>query len=199
MLSKFNNAIFGGNAQICKKNKCFLMKMILPETQRLLLREFVADDAESLYLLNLNPEVIRYTGDIPFIDIDDAAQFLNTYDDYTQYGYGRWAMIERETSDFLGWCGLKFHPEENENDIGFRLFQKHWNKGFATEAAGACIDYGFQTLKMNSIIGRAMRENTPSIHVLEKVGLQYERPFDFHGGPGVIYRIVNSAINLQEN
>jgi len=159
------------------------------ETKRLILRQFFPEDATDLYELNLDEDVIRYTGDEPFKDVAQAAVFLKNYSDYDENGYGRWAMIEKGTGRFIGWCGLKLHPDSGETDIGFRLFKAYWNHGFATEAAKACIDYGFDTLLLNSIIGRAMATNRASIHVLEKIGLQFEKPFDFHGGPGVIYRI----------
>jgi len=162
--------------------------MIL-QTDRLLLRELNPDDAGDLYQLNLDPDVIKYTGDDAFKTVEAAAAFLKAYDDYLKNGYGRWAMIEKETGAFIGWCGLKFHADANETDIGFRLFKQYWNKGFATEAASACLDYGFKTLYIKSIIGRAMADNTASIRVLEKIGLTFEKPFEFHGGPGVIYRI----------
>lgn len=165
------------------------MKKTIIETPRLLLREFTPGDAAALFALNKDPEVIRYTGDVPFADEADAAMFIRNYSDYKKNGYGRWAMIEKETGAFLGWCGLKFHPDTGETDIGFRLHQRYWNAGFATEAAQACLDYGFSHLGLPSIIGRAMSDNKASIRVLEKIGLHYERPFDFHGGPGVIYRI----------
>lgn len=164
------------------------MKTIL-ETPRLILREFIPDDAEALFQLNSDPEVIRYTGDAPFADQAAAATFLENYKDYEKNGYGRWAMIEKETGAFLGWCGLKYHPDTGETDLGFRLLQRYWNCGFATEAAQTCLTYGFEQLGLPSIIGRAMVANVASIRVLEKIGLQFEQPFDFHGGPGVIYRI----------
>lgn len=164
------------------------------ETSRLILREFIVDDAEALYNLNGDPDVIRFTGDVPFKEVLDAVEFIATYDEYRTNGCGRWAMIGKSAAlenQFVGWCGLKFHPESGETDVGFRLSKAYWNRGLATEAAQACIEHGFMTLRLKSIIGRAMAANTASISVLEKIGMRFERPFEFHGGPGVIYRICN--------
>src|SRR6476660_4189045 len=133
--------------------KSFLTNSMILETQRLILREFELGDAETLYRLNLDPAVIRYTGDVAFDTIDDAANFIANYDDYHKNGYGRWAMIDKETAAFVGWCGLKYNADSDETDIGFRLFTNFWNTGFATEAAKACVDYGFNTLHLTSIIG----------------------------------------------
>ncbi|MFY1046382.1 GNAT family N-acetyltransferase [Chryseobacterium sp. GP-SGM7] len=164
------------------------MKKIL-ETNRLLLREFEIIDAESFYELNLNPNVIKYTGNSAFKDIDEAREFLENYSDYHKNGYGRWAVIDKFTNQFLGWCGLKYDEKLDETDIGFRFFEHFWNQGLATESAKACIDYGFKELNLKTILGRAMKENTASIKVLEKIGLQYEKDFDFDGKDGLIYKI----------
>lgn len=166
------------------------MKEIL-KTERLLLRELNPDDAENFYKLNLNPNVIKYTGNSAFKDIDKAKVFLENYQDYKLNGFGRWAVIEKSNNQFLGWCGLKYDQNLDETDIGFRFFEEHWNKGFATESAKACIDYGFENLNLKTIVGRAMSENIASIKVLEKIGLSYHKEFDFDKkNKGVIYKIL---------
>lgn len=165
------------------------MKEIL-KTERLLLRELNPDDAENFYKLNLNPNVIKHTGNSAFKDIDEAKEFLENYQDYKLNSFGRWAVIEISTNEFLGWCGLKYDQHLDETDIGFRFFEEHWNKGFATESAKACIDYGFENLNIKTIVGRAMSENLASIKVLEKIGLSFDKEFDFdEKNKGVIYKI----------
>ncbi|MCW3167145.1 GNAT family N-acetyltransferase [Chryseobacterium sp. 09-1422] len=161
------------------------------ETERLYLREFDISDAESFFELNLNPNVIKYTGNSAFKDIDEAKVFLENYSDYQRNGFGRWAVINKSTQEFLGWCGLKYSEELDETDIGFRFFEHFWNQGFVTESAKVCIDYGFNELNIKTIIGRAMKENIASIKVLEKIGLQYERDFDFDGHDGAVYSVKN--------
>ncbi|QDF01498.1 GNAT family N-acetyltransferase [Myxococcus xanthus] len=158
------------------------------QTPRLLIREFIPADAESFYLLNADPEVIRYTGDEAFADIAAAREFLRGYDHYEKYGFGRWAVIRKEDGEFLGWCGLKYSPEVDECDVGFRFFTKHWNRGYATEAARASLDYGLSHLQMKTIVGRAMKANTASVRVLEKIGMVYWKAMAFHGDEGVVYR-----------
>lgn len=166
------------------------MKTIL-ETNRLLLREFNISDAGSFYELNLNPNVIKHTGNSVFKDIGEAKKFLENYSDYQKNGFGRWAVINKSNEEFIGWCGLKYDENLNETDIGFRLFEHFWNQGFATESSKACIDYGFEKLNLKTIVGRAMKENMASIKVLEKIGLQYQRDFNFDGKEGVVYKIDN--------
>lgn len=168
------------------------MKIIL-ETDRLYLRELNIQDSEDLYNLNLNPNVIRYTGNSAFKNIEEAKQFLLYYQDYELNGFGRWAVIEKENEEFLGWCGLKYDKGKNETDIGFRFFEEKWNKGYATESAKACVEYGFEKLNLKTIIGRAMKNNIASIKVLEKIGLQFVNEFDFdESNIGLIYKIENN-------
>ncbi len=162
---------------------------IIIETSRLILREITPDDAQNFYELNLNPRVIQFTGDSAFVSIDESKNFLQNYLDYQKNGFGRWAVIEKTTNEFLGWCGLKHDSEKNETDIGFRFFEKHWNKGFATESAKACLDYGFKELQLQSIVGRAMKNNLASIKVLEKIGMSYQKEINFSGKEWVIYKM----------
>lgn len=163
--------------------------MHILETQRLLLRELKPDDAQSFFDLNSDPEVMKYTGDKAFVSVDEAHDFLSKYDHYKKYGFGRWAVIHKTDSSFLGWCGLKFSPETQEHDIGFRFFKKYWNKGYATEAAEACLRMGFEELHLPCIVGRAMKENKASIKVLEKIGLKYWKENPCGGEAGVIYKL----------
>ena len=166
--------------------------MKILETNRLFLREFSILDAHNLFELNNDPQVIRYTGDIAFDWVKDAEDFIKNYTHYKKYGFGRWAVIQKSDSQFLGWCGLKFSTDIDEVDIGFRFHKRFWNQGFATEAASSCLEYGFQKLNLTSIVGRAMKENLSSILVLEKIGLTFDKSFDFDNNQGVIYKILKS-------
>ena len=147
---------------------------IILETPRLLLRTFTMDDAQLIYDLNLDPEVTRYTGD-PLNDLDHARQVLEQVilPQYALYNHGRWAVLVKPELEFIGWCGLKNRPERNEIDLGYRFMQKAWGKGYATEAAFASLKYGFETLGLARIVGRAMPQNTGSLKVLEKCNMVY--------------------------
>ncbi|MBC7873561.1 MAG: GNAT family N-acetyltransferase [Ferruginibacter sp.] len=173
---------------------------IIIETDRLLLRTFTLYDAPLIYELNLDPEVIRYTGD-PVRDLHHAQQVLEQtiLPQYALYGHGRWAVHVKPDLDpiatgFIGWCGLKARPERKEIDLGYRFMKKAWCKGYATEAAFACLKYGFERLHLQRIVGRAMPQNTASLRVLEKCNMQYlgEEEVDEH--PAITYEAVNPFI-----
>ncbi len=170
------------------------MKYIL-ETERLFLREFINEDAKEFFQLNNDPEVVKYTGDVTFTDLEAAEIFLKNYQykipplSITNVPIGRWAMIEKSAGAFIGWCGLKYFEPKDEIDIGYRLHREYWGKNYATEASQACINFGLHELKFPIIVGRAMKENVASIRVLEKCGMTYWKDYVFHEHPGVYYRI----------
>lgn len=127
-----------------------------------------------IYELNLDPEVTRYTLD-PIADLDQARRVLEQtiIPQYALYNHGRWAVHTREGMAFIGWCGLKARPGLNEIDLGYRFMKKAWGRGYATEAAFASIRYGFETLGLRRIVGRALPGNLASLRVLEKCGMRY--------------------------
>jgi RimJ/RimL family protein N-acetyltransferase len=164
------------------------------ETPRLYLREMNVSDASDIYHLNLDPQVIKYTGDVAFDSIADAKRFIETYDHYEKYGFGRWAMISKSDHAFIGWCGIKYSPSIGEYDIGYRLMKKYWGQNYATEAASACIDWAFAKLDISTIIGRSVEENIASCRVLEKIGLRYVKTIKENNDMLKIYQISNTKI-----
>lgn len=156
----------------------------------MLFREFSSEDANVMFDLNSDPEVLKYTGDQAFHSVEDARIFLENYDHYALHGFGRWAVIQKSTGNFIGWCGLKYSVSTDEVDIGFRFFKATWNQGFATEAAKKCLQFGFDSYGIKLIVGRAMEANIASVKVLEKLGLRYLKSFNFDSKDGVIYEIL---------
>lgn len=165
------------------------------QTKRLCLRPFQISDAKGLFDLNADPLVMRYTGgDPPFESEAHAREFVQNYHHYEQYGYGRWTVLHLDNGTFLGWCGLKWHPDEQYVDLGYRFLRKYWGKGYATEAARACLKVGFETFGLQEIIGRVIPENQPSVKVLEKIGMQFWKVApcgDFQGAD--YYRITQQT------
>jgi RimJ/RimL family protein N-acetyltransferase len=165
---------------------------VIIETDRLLLRTFTEDDAQLIYELNLDPEVIRFTFD-PVKDLDHAKEILEKVilPQYTLYNHGRWAVHLKPGLEFIGWCGLKYRAEENEIDLGYRFKKEFWGKGYATEAAFASVKYGFEKLNLKRIVGRADPENIASCIVLEKCRLAYIGDGEVEGHPVRTYEINN--------
>ena len=167
------------------------------ETERLILRRFTMDDADLLFELDNDPDVMRYVspgGGVSREEIvdDTLPAFLRYYERFD--GYGFWAALEKESGRFLGW--FHFRPGEGagplEPELGYRLHRFAWNQGYATEASRALIDKGFAELGVERVTAGAMAVHTGSRRVMEKAGLRYVRTFhadwpvripgDEHGG-----------------
>lgn len=146
------------------------------ETERLILRQFVLDDAAAFQRLNADPLVRRYTYDSPMETLDDARRVLTEAPlaDYANHGYGRVACVLKDTGELIGFSGLKYLSDMGETDIGYRFLRAHWGNGYATESARPMMDYGRNVLGLDRIIGLVDPDNAGSVHVLEKLGLRYE-------------------------
>jgi len=168
---------------------------VVIETERLLLRTFTEDDAALIYELNLDPEVTRYTLD-PMVNIEQAKEVLQNVilPQYALYNHGRWAVHTKPGLEFIGWCGLKTRPEMNEIDLGYRFLRTAWGKGYATEAAYACIQYAFHKLQYKRLVGRALPGNTVSLKVLEKCGMTYTGEEIIEGLLHKSYEALNPSI-----
>ncbi len=151
--------------------------MNIAETERLVLRGFHIGDLDALTDLFSNPEVMRF-GSGPQ-DRDYTRQFilgcLQKY--HTHWGFGLWAVVEKQSLETMGFCGLCVQEVDGEQEVelGYRLRHKYWGHGFATEAAIACRDYAFANLGLKRLISIIEAANTASIRVAEKNGMQLEK------------------------
>ncbi len=162
------------------------------ETERLRFRESTPADAEAMYELNSDPEVIQYTGDLPFDSVEAVREFLDGYVSvYRKWKRGRWIAELKSTGVVIGWCGLKFHEEENVTDVGYRFHKRFWGNGYATEAAIAAIEYGFNVLNLDRIVAHARKENTASLRVLEKCGMRITGEEKECGGEIFVWEILS--------
>ena len=167
------------------------------ETERLLLRELILSDEIGMFELESNPNVHIYVGKKPIKNIDESRAYIEIIQQqYKDFGIGRWAVILKETNEFLGWSGIKFITNEINNhkdfyEIGYRFIEKHWGKGYATEAGKAFIDYAFNEMKVDALYAYADAGNENSRKILEKMGLQYVNSFEYEGELEVWYELKN--------
>jgi len=168
------------------------------ETERFYLRRFILDDAPFLYHLNKNEKVMRYTGDVPFKNIKATEEFVKNYTHYDDYNMGRWAICDKKQGEFMGWCGLKYHPEKDYVDLGYRIVEKHWNKGIATEVSKTVLLYGFNSLHIQDIYAYVAIRNTASRKVAEKSGLKLVNEIIHEDTPTAVYHLKNEAVTVKE-
>lgn len=142
------------------------------ETKRLRLRLFTMDDLQIMFELNRDPEVVKYA-DTPVKDMEEARQRLEQgpLADYKKYGYGRFAVELKETGQVIGFCGIKYLPEIDLPEVGYRYLKEYWGRGIGTEAAEACVEFAREDLKIKKLIALIVPENIGSIRVAEKLGM----------------------------
>jgi ribosomal-protein-alanine N-acetyltransferase len=170
------------------------------ETNRLILREVLSTDVEGMFELDSNPNVHVYIGKKPVVDIEESRNYIvNLQQQYKDHGTGRWAVVLKETNEFIGWSGIKFITDEINNhkdfyEIGYRFIEKHWGKGYATEAGKAFIDYAFNVMKVEALYAYADEGNDNSRKILEKLGLQYVNTFEHEEEMEVWYKLKNPNV-----
>lgn len=160
---------------------------VFAETKRLILRELLPTDVDGLFELDSDPEVHRYLGANPVTNKEQVKNVIRVIrQQYIDNGIGRWAIIDKKTNAFIGWAGLKFITEEtnkhiNYYDLGYRLIQKYWRQGIATEAAFDSMVYAFDKLKLDELYAIADCENTGSNKILSKLGFSFIETFNLDG------------------
>lgn len=170
------------------------------ETPRLILRPFTLDDDRASFEMNTCPEVMKFLGG-PFDGtVEDIRNMLkeNTLGDYEKYGYGRHAVIHKETGEYMGFTGLKYVIELDEVDIGYRLLHKYWQQGYGYESALPCVDFAFNDLGLDRIISLANVDNIASTTLMKKLGLTYEKEVHIYDEDAVYYAL-NKSDWLKKN
>jgi len=157
------------------------MPTIFIETPRLILRQWQQSDQEPYISLNAVPEVMEY-----FPSIKTPAETLTQIERISDYvdrhGYGFFAVERKDNHRFIGFTGIcepgfeaYFTPCI---EIGWRLSRENWGYGFATEAALACIDFGFDKLNLKEIYSFTAIHNYRSEKVMQRIGMNKAGEFD---------------------
>lgn len=150
-------------------------------TARLTLRPFAADDLEALVALDSDPAVMRFLTNGKPTPRDVIATTTLPSFMAPRGAFQPWVWAIEQDGTFLGWASLKLLENEsgwaNEADLGYRLKQSAWGKGYASEAARALVDHGFGVWKLDRICAETMAVNAASRRVMEKAGLRYVRTF----------------------
>ncbi len=146
------------------------------ETERLALREWTVDDADALFRITSDPDVMRYIRDgRPLTDMAPVREWLDTLAAcYREHGYGRWAVLEKDGGRVVGSYGFWPMPDDGEIDFGYMLSRDCWGKGYATEVGRATLRHGFGRLGFDEVVAKVVPENAASCRVLEKAGYVLE-------------------------
>eukprot|EP01035_Chromulina_nebulosa_P059717 gene59717-81713_t len=159
--------------------------MIVLETDRLVLRRLVADDAAFVLELLNEPAWHQFIGDRGVRTLDDARRYLagGPQAMYARHGFGQYAVVRKSDQVTLGLCGLMQRDNFPEVDLGYALFRRYWGQGYATEAAMVCLGHGVRDFGLRRIVAITAPDNAASAHLLEKLGFEFERTIVFGAPP----------------
>jgi [ribosomal protein S5]-alanine N-acetyltransferase len=107
----------------------------------------------------------------------------------SEYGFCLWKLSEKALGKLIGFCGLQHYQDEIE--IGWWLAKAYWGNGLATEAARVALLDAFQRIRLPRVIAMAQPANRASIHIMEKLGIQFERNAVRNGINVLVYTVAN--------
>jgi RimJ/RimL family protein N-acetyltransferase len=155
--------------------------MYVIETQRIGLRNWKESDAVPFIEMNLDENVMEFftstlSEEETLAIIERIKKFI------TENHFGLWAVERKDMNEFIGFTGLSIPRFKTDFtpcvEIGWRLGHRHWGYGFATEAAIACLDYGFRVLNLSEIISFTSVLNLRSVNVMKKIGMSFVKNFE---------------------
>jgi RimJ/RimL family protein N-acetyltransferase len=181
------------------------------ETPRIRLEPWQPDDWRALHAIASEPEVMRYiTGGAPWNETQTQEFVARQQRHFSELGYCLWKLNVKDDRDAVlsgkvvangndpvsgkvdGLCGIQPLVETDEIEIGYWLAQCHWGQGIATEAARAAARDAFERVGLDRLVAVARKENAPSLRIMEKIGMTYERDHIHRNIPVVLYSMTKS-------
>ncbi|MBS1598164.1 MAG: GNAT family N-acetyltransferase [Bacteroidetes bacterium] len=156
-------------------------KNFIIETERLGLRQWIDADTGPCIEMNRDPEVMKF---FPAImnELETGAMIKRIHHRFEKSGFGFYAVEEKSTNQFIGFTGFGIPPFESFFtpciEIGWRLKKEVWGRGYATEAAKACVQFGFEKLSFDRITSFTSVLNINSEKVMQKIGMKKIGEFD---------------------
>jgi len=164
-------------------------------SERLSYRALERADSEAMHAVWGDPEVMRYLPSDPSPSVAETAQRVERHvARFAQTGFGLCAIVEADGDRVVGSCGL--FPVEwvgPDVEVAYHLARDVWNRGYATEAAGAWVDAAFDRLELDRVVALAYPANRASTRVMEKIGMRFDREVDKYGERLVQYAIERPA------
>jgi ribosomal-protein-alanine N-acetyltransferase len=159
-----------------------------------MLRDSDLDDLAALFA---DPDVMRYVGNGQPTDRAEAQKALTSIiAHWDRHGFGRWAIEYKENKEFVGYGGLRslFGTPE----VVYHFARRHWGKGFATEMARAALNFGFNVKGFDRIVAIAKPGNAASIHVMDKIGMHFEKQTSYYDIEVVEYAITSEEFKAHK-
>lgn len=163
------------------------MTVFAPETSRIQLRQWRPEDLAPFAALNADPEVMAcFPSPLSRAESDALAERFQALIDLN--GWGFWALVEKKSGVFLGAVGLHHQPDKFAfspcTEIGWRLAKPFWHKGYAYEAAMACLAFAFETLALDEVVAFTSIHNVSSESLMMRLGMRRRGHFLHPALPG---------------
>lgn len=160
------------------------------ETARLRLLPWKPDDWIQLRPIATDPEVVRYiSSGVPWADERIREFVARQVAGLAARGFCFWRVEHKVDNEVIGFCGLQPLDGTSEIEIGWWLARARWGQGFATEAAREALRDAFERVGLERIVAIAQAANRASIHIMEKLGMRYERDTTHRGIDVVLYAV----------
>lgn len=175
--------------------------MLICETERVLIRHLSLDDLPELTSILGDSEVMKYS--VRGV-CDEAAtrKFIEwCLSCYSSHGIGPWALVNKESSELMGFCGIgpELVVDVEEINLGYRLARRYWGKGLAAESARAVLDYAFTAMSLESVVVIIEPEHFASLRVAEKAEFDRFELIEFHEKQVRLYRKTRKQWELLHN
>jgi RimJ/RimL family protein N-acetyltransferase len=146
------------------------------ETERLLLRGWLAEDVEAYARMNRDPLVRRYMWPGRVLSVSESYGDVGAMvDQWRRIGFGHWAVVLKESGETIGRTGAKQHADwplgPDNCEVGWLYAREAWGKGYATEGARAALRFMFEQARREEVISIAHPRNRASHRVMERIGL----------------------------
>jgi len=160
------------------------------ETERLFFRPFTLDDLPKLIEQRSDPEMSRYLGGTRMQNPEALDKRIRFYMScYESHAFGMCPMFWKKTGEMIGAAGIQPLEDTGDIEVGYSVIKEFWGRGIATEAARGWMDFGFNQFGLERIVAVAVVENAASRHVMEKLGMSYEKTETHYGEECAFYCI----------
>ncbi len=141
---------------------------VLITTERLVIRPFTPADFGAIHAIWSDPEVMMHIPGTAHDQERSRARLSEKISHQDQHGFSKWAVTEKGSGALVGECGLQYLDSDIE--LGYKLARAHWGRGFAAEAAQACLDWALAE-RPEKVVAIVDPANTRSARVLARIGM----------------------------
>lgn len=167
-------------------------------TERLHMRKLISSDLDNYYEIMKKDEVGKWLATSRGKTYDETRLMIERFSKHwDERGYGTWAVVDRQSEELLGHCGLNFLVSTSEVEVLYAFDPKFWGNGYASEAAIAALQYAFTKTSLNRIIAIAWPHNYRSRRVMEKAGLKFIGDKEYFGLQCVCYEIIKGETTYE--